>query len=91
MRNNSERGYEQMIVARRANGTVEAAGWDCAGTRESAREWLGRGLTLELVTADQVGAIADPDHVFSTHAPIGDVLSLEQADMFLADSAIQLH
>lgn len=84
-------GFDQMIVARRANGEVEAAGWDCAGTREDAREWLGRGLTLELVPADQVEAIPDPAHVFSTFEPIGVVLSQEQAAMMLSDSPIHLH
>jgi hypothetical protein len=77
-------GFGRMIVARRANGEVEAAGWDCAETRADAREWLGRGLTLEFVTKAQVEAIADPLHVFSTAAPIGDVLTHQQAQTALA-------
>lgn len=83
--------YGQMIVARFASGEVVAAGWDCAGTRKDARKWLGRGLTLELVTADQVEAIADPAHVFSTNSPVGVVLSNEQALAALSDLVIQLH
>lgn len=79
-----------MIVARCASGEVMAAGWDRAETRQDARKWLGRGLTLELVTAAQVEAIADPAHVFSTNSSIGVVLSYEQALATLSDSAINL-
>jgi hypothetical protein len=86
-----QQNYDQMIVARRTNGEVEAAGWDCAGTRSDAREWLARGLALELVTANQVEAIADPVHVFSTNSPVGTVLSHDQALVLLSDTSVQLH
>lgn len=82
------RDYKQMIVGRCTSGEVMAAGWDLAETRQDARKWLARGLTLELVTAAQVKAITDPMHVFSTNSPIGVVLSYEQALAALSDSAI---
>ena len=78
--------YGRMIVGRTADGTVEAAGWDCAETRKDARDWLNRGLTLEFVTEDRVQELAkaDPMHVFSTTAPVGDVMTREQALSALA-------
>lgn len=80
--------YEQMIVARRENGTVEAAGWDCVETRLDAKEWLERGLVLEFVTAAQVEAMNEEADVFSTIAPIGTVLSHEQALHVVADDNV---
>lgn len=76
-----------MIVARRPDGTVEAAGWDYPEVRRDARDdWLERGLTLEFVTADQVNILAAifPEHVFSTTAPVGHVLTRDQANKVLA-------
>jgi len=73
-----------MIVARRKSGEVEAAGWDCDSTRVDARDWLGRGLQLEIVTASQVSAIKSKNHVFSTTAAIGKVLSQAQAELMLS-------
>lgn len=83
--------YKQMIVARRENGEVEAAGWDCVATRKDAKEWLDRDLAIEIVTAAQVEAIEDDAHVFSTNSPVSLVLSYEQALSALSDSAIPLH
>lgn len=79
-------GYGRMVVARRSNGEVEAAGWDCAETRADAKEWLGRGLTLELVDAAHVERLGhiNPDHVFATHTPAGDVLTPAQSLQVLA-------
>lgn len=79
--NPRQEGYGRMIVARRPGGEVEAAGWDCAGTRADAKEWLDRGLTLELVDAESVerlGEINDA-HVFATRTPAGEVLTKAQA------------
>ncbi len=71
----------RMIVARRTDGIVEAAGWDYGDTRATAREWLNRGLTLEFVSAEQVAVLAAiyPDHVFGSTIPVGDVLTNAQA------------
>jgi len=79
-------GYGRMIVARRACGEVEAAGWDCAETRADAKEWLGRGLALELVDAAQVARLGEvnPAHVFATRTPAGEVLATSQAIQALA-------
>lgn len=79
-------GYGRMIVARRDTGEVEAAGWDCAATREDACDWLDRGLTLEFVTRAQVDLLTaeNPHHVFATTSPVGDVLSRQQALIALA-------
>lgn len=71
--------YGRMIVARRQDGEVEAAGWDCTETRKDARGWLRRGLTLEFVSRDRVIAIADSTHIFATKAPVGEVLTHQQA------------
>lgn len=76
-----------MIVARRQDGTVEAAGWDYPEIRRDARdEWLKRGLTLEFVTAEQINILAAifPGHVFDTTAPVGHVLTQQQALQVLA-------
>jgi len=77
--------YGRMIVARRKTGEVEAAGWDCAGARESAKEWLGRGLGLEFVALEQVQRLAKLGAtVFETLTPVGEVLSAKQAKQALA-------
>ena len=78
--------YEQMIVARRADGTVEAAGWDCDATRVDAAEWLERGLSLELVAADRIESLPDEADIFSTTAAIGVVLSYAQAELLVSPS-----
>lgn len=79
-------GYGRMIVARRENGEVEAAGWDCAETRTDAKEWLDRGLTLELVDAAHVERLGEvnPAHVFASHTPAGEVLTKAQAAQALS-------
>lgn len=77
----------RMIVGRRQDGTVEAAGWDYPEVRRDAREdWLERGLILEFVTAEQVAILAaiSPGHVFDTTVPVGDVLTSNQARSVLA-------
>lgn len=77
----------RMIVGRRPDGTVEAAGWDYPETRRDARvDWLERGLILEFVTNEQVTVLAAiyPDHVFGTTYPVGEVLSYDQAMKILA-------
>lgn len=77
----------RMIVGRRPDGVVEAAGWDYSGTRRDAREdWLERGLTLEFLTADEVAILAAiyPNHVFDTISPVGEVLSHGQALRLMA-------
>lgn len=72
--------YGRMIVARARTGEVVAAGWDCAGTRESAKEWLGRGLQLEFVSLEQVQRLAKLGvSVFVSRTPLGQVLSKAQA------------
>lgn len=77
--------YGRMVVARRKTGEVEAAGWDCAGTRASAKEWLGRGLGLEFVACEQVQRLARLGaSVFDTWTPVGEVLSPRQAKQALA-------
>lgn len=79
-------GFGRMIVARRENGEVEAAGWDCAETRADAKEWLDRGLTLEFVDAAHVKRLGEvnPTHVFATRSPAGEVLTRAQAAQALA-------
>lgn len=74
-------GYARMIVARRPDGEVEAAGWDCAETRSDAKGWLDRGLALELVDAEFVERLGEVNsaHVFATRTPAGDVLTKAQA------------
>jgi hypothetical protein len=79
----ANRKFGRMIVGRSSSGAVEAAGWDCAVTRKDAREWLERGLVLEFVTGDQLDAL-DVGDVFSTTAPIGEVLTRQQATSALA-------
>lgn len=71
----------RMIVGRRGDGTVEAAGWDYMETRRDACGWLDRGLSLELLSARQVAVLAaiSPGHIFDTKIPVGDVLTNEQA------------
>lgn len=78
--------FGRMIVGRRENGEVEAAGWDVAETRHDAKEWLSRGLSLEFVSCEQVERLAalNPIHVFATVTPAGEVLSQAQAVAALA-------
>lgn len=80
--------YEQMIVARRTDGTVEAAGWDCAATRADASEWLERGLSLELVPADVIEALPGNGHIFSTTSAVGVTLSHAQAEKLVTPPTI---
>lgn len=72
---------ERMIVARRKDGTVEAAGWEGARTRLEAVGWLDRDLTLEYVPARMVRELLTKHRggVFDTTAPVGDVLDYERA------------
>lgn len=71
----------RLIVARDPDGVVKAAAWDMDGMRTKARQWLGYGLQLELVTRDVVQQLmaAAPTHIFGTRQPVGDVLTFEQA------------
>lgn len=78
----SEGRFGRMIVARGAGGEVEVGGWDCPETRADARKWLERGLSLEFVSKVQVGA--DPLHIFASKAPLGEVLTRQQAINALA-------
>lgn len=73
--------YGRMIVARNESGEVVAAAWDCGESRKSAREWVDRGLSIELVAAEHVHRLAKlcSGHVFSSITPVGDVLSAAQA------------
>ncbi len=77
--------FARMIVARRENGEVEAAGWDVAETRQDAQEWLKRGLALEFVSREQVGRLStiSPAHVFATITPAGEALSSKHASSML--------
>jgi len=74
----------RVIVARKADGSVRAFGWDCSITRAQAKGWLADGLTLELITAEQLRGIPDPDGILSTSAPIGVVLTFDQASKMLS-------
>lgn len=72
---------ERMIVARRKDGTVEAAGWEDPRTRFDAIGWLDRDLTLEYVSAPMVQELLTKHQggVFDTTAPVGEVLEYERA------------
>lgn len=74
----------RVIAARLADGSVRAFGWDCSITRAQAKGWLADGLTLELITAEQLRAISHPDGILSTRAPVGVVLSFDQASKLLS-------
>lgn len=71
-------GAPGLLVGRSAAGAVVAAGWDCEGTREDAAGWLARGLQLEFVTRAQLESIPGDRGLFSTMAPVGDLLSPDE-------------
>lgn len=81
----AERIYGRIWIARAPDGTVKAAGWDCAETRTSVRRWLRYGLRMELIPRSLIDRAlgSEPRRVFETTAPLGSVLTPAEAEASL--------